>query len=135
MDISEGNESIKPRTPGAACHLANFFAIFRDELCPFGRQLLGIDPQAHQSFRRLAPPVNPRNYFLTEIASLGITDRIVTAGLEQDIALVDIIRFGRDPRLDAGRFEGALADRARSKRLALANDILIKRGSLTGANE
>src|ERR1044071_4968777 len=100
MDVSEGDVSIETRTPGAARHLADFFAIFRKQLCPFGGQSLGIAPQSHQSFCRLPPPRNPRDDLLTEIASFRITDRLVAAGFEQNIALVDVIRFGRDSRLD-----------------------------------
>src|SRR5262245_7197636 len=114
MYVSERNQCIERDASGAAGYLTRFLAIARIELRPGRRGLICIDQQAAQSFGRLPPPVNPRDHFLTQIATFSITDGAIQLGLKDDVIFTRVHSFARYSVFDACDLKGLLAGSPRT---------------------
>src|SRR5262245_50920427 len=105
MHIAERDEAIQREAARATGNLADFLAVVVEQLRAGVGRLVGVNQQPAQALRRLAAPMDSRDDFLAQVASLRVTDRRLQFGFEDDVIFAGVDALARDARLDARDFE------------------------------
>src|SRR5205814_5475693 len=104
-DVAEGDIALERRRSHRTGYVADFFAVPIEFGALARHRLDGIrEAQPTQRFRHLPVSTNTRDYFLADVAALGVTDRSrLKAGFGRQVGLVHVNAEARDARLDSGR--------------------------------